>query len=427
MLAALPFLVEVCYLFVAGVWEAELLRNGMSRLYRVCHGDDVDKHCAQYFVNSSLSPVLLFRRRLKSKADVLKGIRNKGFTQSRWDALLGFWDAVCRHGPCGLLSPLHPWDSGFLRIFMASKSGCFDSLELLNDFLKQVVVFLVGILEFVSGLGCSGRILVLGRMFGFGLNLFLLLLSLLLRVLKLSLLGFWLSLTPLMLSFARPGCLFSVGLVIPSSLLISSWILLVISCLKSLIWIFLGFLGGICKRLLGLKGLLLVVWMGGHGMKLRLFRCPGFLVLLFFWELVESAGTWPQGLSDAFFAMIPKADGDSTPLGQRPLSVLPVVYRLWASPRLGHLREWVEGLPESVYSLGNGLSSVEAWFSTALDVEEVLSGTGGDQLHVSVADVIKSFDAVDRSILDCALGRLGLPDWFRKVYCSFNSQVRIRF
>ena len=59
-----------------------------SRLYRVSHGDDVDKHCAQYFVNFSLSPALLFRRRLKSVADVLKGIRNKGFTQSRWNALL---------------------------------------------------------------------------------------------------------------------------------------------------------------------------------------------------------------------------------------------------------------------------------------------------------------------------------------------------
>ena len=131
---------------------------------------------------------------------------------------------------------------------------------------------------------------------------------------------------------------------------------------------------------------------------------------------------------DAYIAMIPKADGDSTPLGQRPLSVLPVVYRLWASLRLGHLREWVEGwLLKSVYSLGNGLSSVEAWFSTALDIEEVLSGTGGDQLHVMVADVIKSFDTVDRSILDCALGRLELPDWFRKVYFSFHSQVRLRF
>ena len=76
--------------------------------------------------------------------------------------------------------------------------------------------------------------------------------------------------------------------------------------------------------------------------------------------------------------MIPKADGDSTPLGQRPLSVLPVMYRLWASLRLGQFREWVDGwLLGSLFSLGNGLSSVEAWFSTALDIEEVLSGSGG--------------------------------------------------
>ena len=152
----------------------------------------------------------------------------------------------------------------------------------------------------------------------------------------------------------------------------------------------------------------------------------GLAILL---ELIETTGVWPQGLLDAYIAMIPKVDGDSTPLGQRPLSVLPVVYRLFASLRLGHLREWVEGwLPESVFSLGNGLSSVEAWFSsTALDIEEVLSGTGGDQLHVMVADVIMSFDTVDRSILDCALDRLGLPDWFRKVYFSFHSQVRLRF
>ena len=44
---------------------------GSSRLYRISQNDEVDKHCAQFFVNSSLSPVLLFRRRLKSVADVL--------------------------------------------------------------------------------------------------------------------------------------------------------------------------------------------------------------------------------------------------------------------------------------------------------------------------------------------------------------------
>ena len=74
-------------------------------------------------------------------------------------------------------------------------------------------------------------------------------------------------------------------------------------------------------------------------------------------EFVETPGVWPQGLLDASIAMIPKADGDSRPQGQRPLSVLPVVYRLWGSFLLGHLREWSEGwLPKSVFSFGNGLS-----------------------------------------------------------------------
>ena len=44
-----------------------------------------------------------------------------------------------------------------------------------------------------------------------------------------------------------------------------------------------------------------------------------------------------------------------------------------------------------------------------------------------VADVIKSFDTVDRGILDCVLSSLGLPAWFRHVYFEFHLHVRLRF
>ena len=121
-------------------------------------------------------------------------------------------------------------------------------------------------------------------------------------------------------------------------------------------------------------------------------------------------------------AMIPEADGDSTLLGQTTPQCENnrLCISLWASFQAWDTcRECVEGwLPKSVFSLGYGLSSLEAWFSTALDIEEVLSWAGGDKLHVMVADVIKSFDTVDRSILDCALGRLGFVK---------HSQVRLRF
>ena len=71
-LAALPFFVEVCYVVVGGVWEADLLVAGdLVGCKRATQGDVVDVHCAQYFVNSSLALVVFFRMRLKSVADVL--------------------------------------------------------------------------------------------------------------------------------------------------------------------------------------------------------------------------------------------------------------------------------------------------------------------------------------------------------------------
>ena len=122
-LGALPFWADVCYVcWWQGIWLVE-----------------VDVHCAQYFVNSSPPPVVLFRRRLKSVADVLKGIRDKGFTQSRWDVLLDYREAVCRHGPCGPFSSLDPWDRWIPPDLHGFYRWVFDSLELLNGFLKQVV------------------------------------------------------------------------------------------------------------------------------------------------------------------------------------------------------------------------------------------------------------------------------------------------
>ena len=54
-----------------------------------------------------------------------------------------------------------------------------------------------------------------------------------------------------------------------------------------------------------------------------------------------------------------RTDGDSTPLGQRPLSALPVVYRVWASARMGQLDGWFKSwVPDSVLSAGSGRGSV---------------------------------------------------------------------
>ena len=74
-----------------------------------------------------------------------------------------------------------------------------------------------------------------------------------------------------------------------------------------------------------------------------------------------------------------------------------------------------------------GRGSVEAWYTTALDIEEVLTGAADSDIHLFVADVIKSFDTVDRGVLDLVLSSLGLPAWFRHAYFEYHAQVRLRF
>ena len=48
-------------------------------------------------------------------------------------------------------------------------------------------------------------------------------------------------------------------------------------------------------------------------------------------------------------------------------------------------------------------------------------------VHLFVADVIKSFDTVDRGILDSVLSSLCLPAWFHRAYFEYHAHVRLRF
>ena len=58
--------------------------------------------------------------------------------------------------------------------------------------------------------------------------------------------------------------------------------------------------------------------------------------------------------------------------------------------------------------LVRGKSLVEVWYSTSLATVEAISGIVDDDVHLFVADVLQSFDTVDRTILDCVLSSLGL-------------------
>ena len=143
---------------------------------------------------------------------------------------------------------------------------------------------------------------------------------------------------------------------------------------------------------------------------------------------VEEIAVWPDGLLDAIFAMIPKTDGDATPLGQRASQCSPSCVPCLGFCPMVQLEDWFRSwVPASVLSAGGGRESVEAWYTAALDIEEVLSGAADSDVHLFVVDVIKSLDTVDRGILDRVLSSLGLPGWFRHAYFEYHAHVRLRF
>ena len=111
----------------------------------------------------------------------------------------------------------------------------------------------------------------------------------------------------------------------------------------------------------------------------------------------------PDGLLDAYIARMPKTDDDAT----------------------GQLEDWFQSsVLESVFSDGGGRGSVEAWYASSLDIEEVLTGAADYDVHLFVAGVVNPFDTVDREILDRVLSSLGLPAWFRNAHFEYASPVQ---
>ena len=62
-----------------------------------------------------------------------------------------------------------------------------------------------------------------------------------------------------------------------------------------------------------------------------------------------------------------------------------------------------------------------------LILRRYVSGIVDSDIHLFVADVIKSLDTVDRGVLGKVLSSLGLPAWFRHAYVEYHSHVRLRF
>eukprot|EP00435_Cladocopium_sp_Y103_P067902 s395_g30.t1 len=122
---------------------------------------------------------------------------------------------------------------------------------------------------------------------------------------------------------------------------------------------------------------------------------------------VETQQCWPDAMLYGFCSLIPKEAGDVSPLGQRPLGVMSVLYRLYAAFRLQDVIQWQESvLHDSQFGFRPGHSTDDVHYSISLSIEEaLLNGSPLIGLHF---DYRKAFDLVPCNILFKLADRLGL-------------------
>ena len=114
-------------------------------------------------------------------------------------------------------------------------------------------------------------------------------------------------------------------------------------------------------------------------------------------DQIEAEGKWPQGLRGAIVALLPKK-ADHAPLAQRPICLLPLIYRLWAAARGALLKEWFrEHGHASAWGQGAGRGADTAAWVGAVEAE--IAAAQGDAAYGLFVDCEKCYDHVDLDLL----------------------------
>ena len=142
---------------------------------------------------------------------------------------------------------------------------------------------------------------------------------------------------------------------------------------------------------------------------------------------VEETATWPQAVAEAFVAMIPKSSGGSRPQDLRPITVLDLVYRIWAK---GVVRSWAPVLQGHL--LGDAAMGFRSQ-STTLHLGQVLADVIEHQrkrkegLWLVSFDVAKCFPTLPWWAIFRVMRAEGVPGHIVECFQAFYRAPRQHF
>ena len=140
----------------------------------------------------------------------------------------------------------------------------------------------------------------------------------------------------------------------------------------------------------------------------------------------EQSGQWPEQLLHGAIHALAKVPSAETVQQFRPITILPIIYRCWATIRsrqaLKHL-----GKVAPPTMLGNmpGRTTAEIWWTLQADLEA--SMTQGLKKTGVVTDLIKAFNGLPRAPIFAAAIKVGIDERIVRGWASAVSQIKRHF
>eukprot|EP01061_Rhynchopus_euleeides_P032944 TRINITY_DN5492_c0_g1_i3.p1 TRINITY_DN5492_c0_g1~~TRINITY_DN5492_c0_g1_i3.p1 ORF type:complete len:953 (-),score=132.75 TRINITY_DN5492_c0_g1_i3:831-3539(-) len=162
----------------------------------------------------------------------------------------------------------------------------------------------------------------------------------------------------------------------------------------------------------------------------ELRQLPRDLLMLFAEALnaVEKEGAWPEHLLHAMICLIPKPGSSGEPLSQRPISITPVLYRVWAAIRVRPALKWLERIaPDGIHGCRPGHGAEDVYWHLAALIEQATQT--GRPLYGVALDFKKCFDTVPIDITFRLAGELGFNPavlgTLRAAYAGMQRHFRV--
>ncbi|CAE8623234.1 unnamed protein product [Polarella glacialis] len=159
--------------------------------------------------------------------------------------------------------------------------------------------------------------------------------------------------------------------------------------------------------------------------ELKLLPAPLLDLLAEMFNGIERSGKWPRPLECAMVSLISKGAG-CEPNDLRPITVMSVVYRVWAIRRLQNLRTWQEKwASEAQFAYRSGRSPLEPLWHLSLQIESSL--LEDKPLYGISFDYSKCFDNIPHNILLNLVGSMGMASRILRPVTGMYKQLRRRF